>query len=201
MQKTSKEGAKLMHSTKSGRTNSTYLLTSYGLMTALAFVSNYIRFPLLGSQVTVSNSICVLCGMILGPWAGFVTAGIGAFLYDLIAGYGIEGLITLVSKGAIGMVAGIVCHHSLKKAQLTKKDSFRMFAGAALAALTYVVLYMLKTFVMGLTVKGLTMEATLVSMGSKLPASLINAVFATVAAPLLMTAVHYPLWRQGILKE
>ena len=60
---------------------------------------------------------------------------------------------------------------------------------------------MLKTFVMGLTVKGLTMDATLVSMGSKLPASLINAVFATVVAPVLMNALHHPLHRMGVLGE
>lgn len=181
--------------------NKTLQLTSYGLMTALAFVSNYIRFPLLGSQVTVSNSICVLCGMILGPWAGFLTAGSGAFLYDLIAGYGLEGLITLVSKGAIGLMAGMICHRRLTKPQLSRKDQGFLFAGAAAGTVTYVILYMLKTFILGLTVKGLTMDATLISMGSKLPASLINAAFATVTAPLLMTALHYPLRRQGILKE
>ena len=181
--------------------NQTYRLTCYGLMTALAFVANYIRFPFLGSQITISNSICVLCGMILGPWAGFVTAGIGNFLYDLIAGYGIEGLITLVSKGAIAFVAGLICHRILSQRELSPKERVMLFVGAAAAALTYVVLYMLKTFIMGLTVKGLTMDATLVSMGSKLPASLINAVFATIAAPLLMNALHLPLHKLGVLEK
>ena len=181
--------------------NQTYLLTCYGLMTALAFVANYIRFPFLGSQITISNSICVLCGMILGPWAGFVTAGIGNFLYDLIAGYGIEGLITLVSKGAIALVAGLICHRILVKRELNAKERAILFFGSAAAALTYVVLYMLKTFIMGLTVKGLSMDATIVSMGSKLPASLINAVFATIAAPLLMNALHIPLHKLGVLEK
>ena len=179
----------------------TYRLTAYGLMTALAFVANYIRFPFLGSQITVSNTLCALCGLILGPWAGFVTAGIGNFLYDLIAGYGLEGLITLVSKGAVALVAGLICHKRLRARNLTGKDRTLLFVGSAAAALTYVALYMLKTLIMGLTVKGLTMDATLVSMGSKLPASLINAVFATIVAPLLMNALHLPLYRMGILKE
>ena len=96
----------------------TYRLTCYGLMTALAFVANYIRFPFLGSQITVSNTLCALCGMILGPWAGFATAGIGNFMYDLIAGYGLEGLITLVSKGAVALVAGLICHQTLCKPRL-----------------------------------------------------------------------------------
>ena len=188
-------------STKSRGMNDTYQLTCYGLMTALAFVANYIRFPFLGSQITVSNTLCALCGMILGPWAGFVTAGIGNFLYDLIAGYGIEGLITLVSKGAVALAAGLLSRRILRKPRLEKADRAKLFAASAAGALTYVVLYMLKTFVMGLTVKGLTMDATLVSMGSKLPASLINAVFATVVAPILMNALHHPLHRMGVLGE
>ena len=179
----------------------TLRLTCYGLMTALAFVANYIRFPFLGSQITISNTLCALCGLILGPWAGFVSAGIGNFLYDLIAGYGVEGLITLVSKGAVALVAGLICHRSLLKKELSAKDRSMIFVGCAAAALTYVALYMLKTFIMGLTVKGLSMDGTLASMASKLPASLINAVFATIAAPMLMNALHLPLYKQGILKE
>ena len=181
--------------------NQTLRLTTYGLMTALAFVANYIRFPLLGSQITVSNTLCVLCGMILGPGAGFLTAGIGNFLYDLIAGYGLEGIITLVSKGAIATVTGVVCHRMLQKPQLSPRDRTRLFLGAAAGAAAYVILYMLKTLIMGLTVNGLNMDATLVKMGSKLPASLINAVFATIAAPLLINTLHLPLHRLGILKE
>ena len=188
-------------STRTRGMDKTYRLTCYGLMTALAFVANYIRFPFLGSQITVSNTLCALCGMILGPWAGFVTAGIGNFLFDLIAGYGLEGLITLVSKGAVALVAGLICYRTLTKAQLTQSDRVRLFLAAAAGALTYVVLYMLKTFIMGLWVKGLNMDATLVSMGSKLPASLINAVFATIVAPLLMNALHLPLHKLGVLSE
>ena len=45
------------------------------------------------------------------------------------------------------------------------------------------------------------MEATFASMASKLPASLINAVFATIAAPILMNALHLPLHKMGILSE
>lgn len=185
-------------STRSTESTRTYRLTVCGLMTALAFVANYIRFPFLGSQITVSNTLCVLCGLILGPWAGFVTAGAGNFLYDLIAGYGVEGLITFVSKGAIAMVAGLICHKAMKKRTLAPKDRTMLFVGAAAGAVTYVALYMLKTFCFGLWVKGLGMEGTFVSMGSKLPASLINAIFATIGAPVLMNAVHLPLHRLGI---
>ena len=177
----------------------TYRLTCYGLMTALAFVANYIRFPFLGSQITVSNTLCALCGMILGPWAGFATAGIGNFMYDLIAGYGLEGLITLVSKGAVALVAGLICHRRLKKPSLEYRDQALLGVGCGVASLTYVALYMLKTYVLGITVNGLTSEGAVAKMLTKLPASLINGVFTVIAAPILMSALHSPLHRMGVI--
>ncbi|MBQ9211518.1 MAG: ECF transporter S component [Clostridia bacterium] len=186
-------------STRSLTTSKTYRLTAYGLMTALAFVANYIRFPFLGSQIAISNALCVLCGFILGPWAGFVTAGLGNFLYDLIAGYGLEGLITLVSKGAIALVAGLISFKAIRKSKLEQKDYVLLVVGALAGAVTYVALYMLKTYVMGITVKGLTSDGAVASLLSKLPASSINAAFATIAAPILMSALHQPLHKLGVI--
>ena len=34
----------------------------------------------------------------------------------------------------------------------------------------------------------------------KLPASLINALFATIVGPLLMNALHHPLHKLGVLR-
>ena len=45
------------------------------------------------------------------------------------------------------------------------------------------------------------METVLLTMGSKLPASLINAVAAMVAAPILYTALSLALSRAGLLKK
>ena len=76
-----------------------------------------------------------------------------------------------------------------------------LFISAGAGALTYVALYMLKTLIFGLTVNGLDLNATLVKMGSKLPASLINAVFATAAAPVMMNALHIPLHKLGVFRK
>ncbi len=179
--------------------NSTYRLTMYGLMTAIAFVGNYLRFPFLGSQIAVSNALCVLCGMILGPWAGFITAGLGNLLFDLIAGYGLEGLITFASKGAIALIAGTISSRILHKPQLEKRDYLVLVLSAAAGAVAYIVLYMLKTYLLGITVNGMTSEGAVAKMLSKLPASSINAVFAAVAAPILISALHRPLHHLGVL--
>ena len=174
-----------------------YTITMVAVMAALTYVVTIFRIPLGQSKIHFANAVCLLAGMLLGPLPGGLAAGLGSALYDVLAGgYGfVDALITFVSKFAMAWVCGML----LPRREEVKLP--RLITAAVAGSLTYVALYMLKTFILGLTVKGLTMDATLISMGSKLPASLINAAFATVTAPLLMTALHYPLRRQGILKE
>ena len=74
----------------------------------------------------------------------------------------------------------------------------RVVCAAAFGAFAYVALYMLKTFVFGLTVNGLTLEATGLKMAAKLPGSVINAVFASVAGPVLFSALRPALRHAGL---
>ena len=180
---------------------SAYLITVTAVMAALACVSNLLRIPLGESKLSISNAVCVLCGFLLGPTSGFLAAGIGNFLYDIFTGYGYESVITFVSKGAIAVVVALVAGAVRKNGKLDGKDYPRLVIAAALGALTYVALYMLKTFIFGLAVNGLTMEATGIKMMAKLPASLLNAAFATVVAPIFYAAVRPALMHLGFLKK
>ncbi len=178
-----------------------YFITVTGVMAALACVSNLIRIPFLDSKISISNAVCVLCGLILGPSAGFLSAGIGNFLYDIFTGYGYESVITFVSKGAIALVAALLSASVRRRPKLDAYDLPRLFLAAAAAALTYVFLYMLKTFIFGLTVNGLTMDGTVAKMLAKLPASGINAAFAAIVSPLFYAAVIPALRHTGIYSK
>ena len=188
-------------STRKSSRFSTQSIVMIGMMAAMAFVSNYIRIPLLDSKIHIGNAVCVLNGLLFGPLGGFLSSGIGNMLFDLMTGYGAECLITMVSKGAISAVCGALAWCLLDHPRLEKKDYTRLIIACVLGALTYVVLYMLKTFIFGLTVNGLTLEATGLKMLSKLPASLINAVFAAIAAPVLYSALHPVLRKLGLRKN
>ena len=166
----------------------------------MAFISNLIRIHLGDSKVHVGNAVCLLNGLLFGPLAGFLASGIGNMLYDLMTGYGAECMITFVSKGAIAVVCGLIAGNVINHEGLNKKDMTRVIISCILGALIYVVLYMMKTFVFGLTVNGLTMEATKIKMLSKLPASLINAAFAAIAVPLLYPVLHPALRKVGLGK-
>ena len=172
-----------------------------GLMAAMIFVLNYLRIPFMGTQLHMTNALCVLSGLLFGPGAGFLAAGLGSGLYDIVAGWGAECVITFINKGAIALVAGLIAHRAAHKPSLTRGDRARVIAASVLGALTYVALYMLKTFVFGLTVNGMTMDGVTASMLSKLPGSLINAVFSFIVAPVLLGALRPALHSAGLFEK
>ena len=172
-----------------------------GMMAAIIFVGNYFRIPFMDTKLTLVNALCVISGLLLGAGGGFLSAGIGSLLYDIVTGYGLESLITFISKGMIPVITALIAGHSAQTEHVSSSNRIRIFAAAWLGAFTYVALYMLKTFIMGLTVKGLTLQATFISMGMKLPGSVINAIFAAITGPLLFFALRPALIRAGLLSR
>lgn len=172
-----------------------------GLMSAIVFVVNYLRIPFMGTQLHMTNALCVLCGLLFGPGGGFLAAGIGSGLYDIVGGYGAECIITFINKGMIAVVAGLIAGRAAHDRQLTRADHVKIIVGSALGALTYVALYMLKTTVAGLFIDGLTTDALAVKLASKLPGSLMNAAFAAIAAPLLFSALRPALKGAGLFDK
>jgi len=169
------------------------------MMAAMVYVVTLFRFPLLGSKVHFANAVCLLSGMLLGPWTGGVAAGLGSALYDaFLGGYDfINVLITFVSKFAMAFVCGAIIHRGSKPRVRFDRTLVASVAGA----LTYVALYMLKTFVYQRFVYGYPMDAVWATMVAKLIPSLINAAVAIVAAPLFYHAVVPALRAGGLLKH
>ena len=77
----------------------------------------------------------------------------------------------------------------------------RVVLGSVIGALSYVALYMLKTYIYQRFVYGNPADAVLAVMAGKLPASMINAVFAMIVAPLLYTALVPALRRANLLEK
>jgi len=181
--------------------NKTFKICFIGLMAAIVFVVNYLRIPFMGTQLHMTNALCVLCGLLFGPGAGFLAAGIGSGLYDIVAGWGAECIITFVNKGAIALVAGVIGYHAARKDQLSAADHVKIITGSVLGALTYVALYMLKTFIAGQWIDGLTLDAVTAKMLTKLPGSLMNAAFAFIVAPILLSTLKPALKHAGLYEK
>jgi len=157
------------------------------------------------SKVHFANSMCLLSGLLLGPVWGGTAAGLGSAIYDvLLGGYSFfDALITFVSKFAMAWVTGILFRTwVLKKEEKSWKETLLpLIIACVLGALTYVALYMLKTWLFKLYVEPVPAETIPGIMVAKLVPSLINAAFAVVTAPIFYHAVRPALKAGGILKK
>ena len=106
-------------------------------------------------------------------------------------------LITFVSKFLMAWVCAKIAFAGNRQA----KNHGWNIAACVIGALTYVALYMLKTFIYQRFIYGYPVDAVFVTMGSKLPASLLNAAAAMVAAPILYSALRPALERAGQLRK
>lgn len=176
---------------------SIYKICFIAVMAAVVCVVTFFRFPFLGSKVHFANAMCLLSGLLFGPVSGGLAAGLGSAIYDAaFGGYDIVNtLITFASKFLMAFLCA-------KIAQTPKKGShLRMVIGSVVGALSYVVLYMLKTYVFQRFVYGYPLDAVWVTMLGKLPASLINAVFGIIAAGILYTAIYPALKKANLLDK
>lgn len=170
-----------------------------GVLAAMVYVVTLFRFPLLGSKVHFANAVCLLAGMLLGPVPGGMAAGLGSALYDAFSGgYDfVNVLITFVSKFAMAWVCGLMMHREGGRKQ--KFD--RTVLSAVSGALTYVALYMLKTYIYSKFVYGYPPDTIGVTLSGKLIPSLINAGAAIIAAPIFYHAVLPALKAGGLMQQ
>ena len=74
-----------------------------------------IQFPTVAGYTNIGEGMCLLAGLVLGPWYGFFAAGIGSGLADLVAGYGHYVPGTFLIKGLVALVAALLLRPLLKK--------------------------------------------------------------------------------------
>ena len=168
-------------------------LTALGMMTALVFVSNYLRITMPIAIGGLANIMCCLSGLLLGPVGG-LASGLGSALYDLTnPAFAAECWITFITKGVMGMVAGLAM-----KDRVTPKYG-RCTVAAALGCLAYYILYFFKSFAYdGLLLGGLTASVAGAALVLKIPASLFNGAVAIIIAPPLCLALRKALQKTNI---
>ena len=143
------------------------------------------------SRFHLGNVMCALSGLLLGPWWGGLAAGIGSAIFDLFDPLRVmEAPITFLTKGVYGVVAGAVYFKVFKG----RSNYVNEAVASALAAVSYIVLYLAKSFFYnGLLVKGLTADAAWLAVLERVPSSVFNGVVAVIFAPILGVALHKAL--------
>ena len=176
------------------------------VMAAIICVINFLRIPVGHSQLHFTNSLCLLAGLLLGPVTGGLAAGLGSALFDVLGGYDpLTAVITFVSKFAMAWVASMLYGAWKKKHDdpAVKETILPLVLCCAAGALTYVALYMLKSWLfITLGVEHLPEETTLPALLiGKLVPSLINAAFAIATAPVFYHAVRPALKSVGAWRK
>lgn len=77
-------------------------------LVCVATMSIRIPTPSTGGYIHPGDALVILSGIILGPVYGFLAAGIGSALADLLGGYLIYVPITLFVKGLVALFSGLV---------------------------------------------------------------------------------------------
>lgn len=79
------------------------LTALFAALSCVATMSIRIPTPGTGGYIHPGDAIVILSGIVLGPVYGFLAAGIGSALSDLIGGYFVYVPITFVIKGLIAL--------------------------------------------------------------------------------------------------
>ena len=169
-----------------------------GLLAALTAVGSALRITvpadLVGtSSIHLGNIFCALSGVLLGPGLGGLAAGIGSAIYDMTNPiYISECWLTFLMKGAYAVAVGLTFRH------LHVGEYLRDLISTAAGAVTYAVLYLLKSFLKAMIVSGVTAQAAIIAVGTKLPATVFNMAVAILIAPVLSIAIRKALKQNHI---
>lgn len=175
---------------------STQKFVYMALFTALVYIfTRFFKIPIvtpLGQTMFhLGNAFCLLAGLLLGPVYGGVSAGLGSALFDLFDPvYFTSAPITFITKFAMAFVAGLIYRKKGKT-----KNTPRLVVASVLGQITYIILYLGKTFIKNKFILGFTMEANMVEIAQKGAVSLTNAVISVIIASIvaipLMKAVKF----------
>lgn len=179
-----------------------YTLVFIAMMTALVFVTNYLKIniptPTGQTRLKIANAVCLLGGMMFGGLYGGIAAGVGSMLYDLLNGYASSALYSLFAFFVMGFLCGFISHRNKKIGLSTKQN----IIGATVGAVSYFIIYAIKKiYFTGMLVMGFSLEAALAASSVSLITSAINAVFAVLVSVLIARPIIGALRKASLLQK
>lgn len=171
-----------------------------GIMAALVYVTSaYLQINIptaIGStRLHMGNVMCLLSGLLLGPFQGGLAAGIGSMFFDLTNPmYIASAPFTFAFKFIMAWLCGIIAH------KCGKEVLWKTVVGAASGALVYVVLYLGKSFIEDYFVLGLPLDAVFLTVAQKGLVSTVNGIIAAVVSVPLYLTLNPLLKKAGLLK-
>ena len=105
------------------------LAALFAALSCAATMSIRIPTPGTGGYIHPGDAIVILSGVILGPVWGFLAAGIGSCLSDLLGGYFVYVPITFLIKGLVALCAGILYRRIAQPGCSRQRNAMAVAAG------------------------------------------------------------------------
>lgn len=155
--------------------------------TCVATMMIQIPTPTLG-YVHPGDCLVLLCGVILGPVAGTLAAGIGSALADLLTGYVLYVIPTLIIKGFTAWIAA-VCFRRLT-AKSGRRQAVAFAAAGTLAEINMVFGYFINKIIQTMFTAGSVSQemlaAGVTSAVTGIPTNIMQGVTAIALGTLLL---------------
>ncbi len=154
-------------------------ITICALMTALVCVATIvIQIPIPLGYMHLGNTVILMTAYLLGPKSGAFAAGAGSALADLLTGFAIWCIPTLIIKGLMGFVIGYL-------AQSKSGELPRLFsAKTALAAVTGIAVMIFGYFIGGSILYGSVYTGALQIPGLAIEGAIGLGLFYVLTAML-----------------
>lgn len=156
------------------QTKKIILAALFAALTCAATMSIRIPTPGTGGYIHPGDAIVILSGVILGPVYGFLAAGIGSCMSDLLGGYLTYVPITFLVKGLVALLAAL----AYRKAAVSPKGRI---AGVVLGGIIDIVLVAGGYFLFEYVLYGIGAAACI-------PANIIQGV-----SGLIISLILYPI--------
>lgn len=172
-----------------------------GIMAALVYVTSaYLQINIptaIGStRLHMGNVMCLLSGLLLGPFQGGLAAGIGSMFFDLTNPmYIASAPFTFAFKFLMAWLCGIITH------KCGKEILWKTILGAVSGAVCYVILYLGKSFIEDHLILGLPLNAVMLTVAQKGLVSTVNGIIAAVVSVPLYLTLRPLLQRANLLSK
>ena len=157
----------------------TLTISMIGIFTALSFVATYwiqIPIPATGGYINVGDTVVMFTALLFGPIIGSVAGGVGPMLADMFSPYIIYAPATLIIKGIMGFVIGLISNPKGSIGRVSYRDILAVMVGGFLIPLGY---FIYEAFILGFGVVIALVE---------LPGNFFQFITAAVVSLLFITA-------------
>ncbi len=169
-----------------------------GLMTALVYIATALlpRLPIpftQGGYVHLGDSMIFIAAILLGWKYGAFVGGVGSALADILGGYAIWAIPTLIIKAIMGGVVGFMAHESKNPTIKNAKSILSIIVSGGWILLGFYLNNMLKTVFSDANLANTLIEELKLSGQEAL-----NTLTSSVQTTLIATVIIIPLLIIGL---